>query len=70
MILFNKRITKGADQTADAQAGLHLCCLQTTTDRFSQVEAQLTGLSLSENNNSSIFKVWGGGGGGGEQDPF
>ena len=25
----------------DAQAGLHLCCSQTTEDRFSHVEAQM-----------------------------
>ena len=53
MILSNKRIilaywkvsylinNKGADQTADAQAGLRLCCLQTPKDRFSCVEAHL-----------------------------
>ena len=30
---------KGADQTADAQAGLRLCYLQNPEDRFSCVEA-------------------------------
>ena len=29
-----KKNTKGADQYADAQTGLHLCCSQTTEDRF------------------------------------
>ena len=35
-----KAKNKGADQTADAQAGLHLCCSQPSEDRFSRVEAR------------------------------
>ena len=35
MILSKKRIT----ECADAQAGLRLCCSQTSEDRFSRVEA-------------------------------
>ena len=34
MIFFYKPITKTLIRTADAQAGLHLCWLQTTEDRF------------------------------------
>ena len=38
---FQKANNKGADQTVDAQAqaGLRLCCSQTTEDRFSHVAA-------------------------------
>ena len=39
MIISNKRITKVADQTA--QAGLRLCCSQTPEDRFSRVEVHI-----------------------------
>ena len=43
MLLCNKGNNKGADHAdcADAQAGLHMCCSQTSEDRFSRVEAHI-----------------------------
>ena len=32
---------KGADQCADVQADLHLCCSQTPKDRYSSFEARM-----------------------------
>ena len=40
LILFTKG-DKYYQYYADAQGGLHLCCLQTTKDRFSRVEAHM-----------------------------
>ena len=40
MFRSKKRIKK-ALISQDAQAGLHLCCSQTSEDRFSRVEAHL-----------------------------
>ena len=37
MILSKKGKDKGADQTADAQAGLRLCCSRTPEGRFSRI---------------------------------
>ena len=42
MILSNKRITKALIRLTNAQAGLHLCCMQTPEDRFSRAKAQMT----------------------------
>ena len=41
MILSEKRITKALISLRIAQTGLRHCCLQTTEDRFSCVEAQI-----------------------------
>ena len=43
---------KVADQTADAQAGLRLCCLKTTEDRFSFIEAQIMQCNINCMTNS------------------
>ena len=41
MVLSKKRITRRWSDSADAQARLRLCYLQTPEDRFSRVEAHL-----------------------------
>ena len=41
MILSNKSITKVLIRLRDVQTGLHLCCSQTSEDRFSRVQAQI-----------------------------
>ena len=41
MILPNKQITKVLIRLTEAQAGMHLCCLQTPENRFSRAKAQI-----------------------------
>ena len=42
----------------DAQAGLHLCCLQTYEDRFSCVEAHMRGITGNMSSSLATYCWW------------